>query len=76
MRVRERKVRDDPEIEHLEGLQLPVISQLMVETAGCAGWWWRWDGAEVNGTIWYTDPEFRGIRPGDINSGQINFDST
>ena len=37
--------------KRLEGLELPVISQLMVKNAGDSGWWGRWDRAEVNCTI-------------------------
>lgn len=33
----ERRVKDDPEVGQLERLELPVISQFMVKTAGDAG---------------------------------------
>lgn len=39
---------NDAEVEQLEGLELPVISQLMVKSAGDSGCWGRWDRAEVN----------------------------
>lgn len=43
---RTRRVKDDPAGEQLEGLELPVISQFVVKTAGDAGWWGRWDGRD------------------------------